>query len=162
TVSAQNGGLAVDVTVIAPDGCALGFPAGEHWGSFYAPCAEKKLTIWNEDTDQLTPLELDADPRILTLLNAPPHKAPPHPARAALWASYWRPAAAAGGVGTLVPHGPSGDELVLGARAALERTSLDASGDFGYALVDMSGDTGRYVRWTPDGSTSDLAVGVLR
>jgi hypothetical protein len=59
---------------------------------------------------------------------------------------------------------PERQTKVLGRRAAFERLSaFPASGELhGFALIDVEGETGRFVRWESDGTTTPLADGVVR
>ena len=65
------------------------------------------------------------------------------------------------GGSTLWIRSPDGEEFMVGTGARLDRTRLDESGDFGLALVDVAGETGRLVRWQRDGSVETLATNVL-
>jgi hypothetical protein len=122
--------------------------------------------LYDDASKALTHPDLDLkDPGDLVLVPDPTSDATPMLELDDLWAFYLR-----GGVtdknnystGTVVARAPGGDETVLGSDAALERVSLDKSGDYGFALVDINGDTGSYVRWQPDGTITPLAANVLR
>jgi len=75
------------------------------------------------------------------------------------WAFYLT-----GPEGVLVVRTPSGESHAIGKASTLDRVELvEAPGDtYGYALVDITGDTGTFVHWTPDGTVQTLAQGVLR
>jgi len=164
TASARGTEPAVETTVIADDGCGLAFPStSRHWVGFFSPCADRTLALYNESTKEVTRPELIVDdPRALLLSPKPGLTGTPKPELDSVWAYFLRDINYQAGVGTLVARAPDGTELVLGSNAALERTVLDKGGAYGYALVDVSGDTGTSVRWRPDGSVVELAQQVLR
>nr|PZN26750.1 MAG: hypothetical protein DIU78_06860 [Pseudomonadota bacterium] len=66
--------------------------------------------------------------------------------------------------GALFVRTPSGETHEIGKASTLDRVELvDTSEDtYGYALVDITGDTGTFVHWTPDGTVRRLAERVLR
>jgi hypothetical protein len=164
TPTMRGGELAIDTQVIAADGCSLAFPSAvRHWIGFFSPCADQTLALYDESTQELSRPDLVVDdPRALTLLPDPTASGTPTPDLDKVWAFFLRDIDYGAGVGTLVARSPSGDELVLGEQGALERTTLDNSGEYGLALIDVSGDTGTFVRWQPDGSVAELATNVLR
>jgi hypothetical protein len=164
TPTIRGGMPAVDVEVIAADGCELAFPgASHHWIGFFSPCADHTLALYDESTKELTRPELSVDdPRALVLQPDPTATGTPALELDQVWAFLLRDIDYLKGTGTLVARSPEGNELVLGANAALERTTLDKSGDYGLALVDFSGGVGSFVRWEPDGSITPLAANVLR
>ncbi|HEV8548306.1 MAG TPA: hypothetical protein VGQ57_04740 [Polyangiaceae bacterium] len=163
TPTSHDGKLAIDVEVISADGCQLGFPAwAQHWLAFFEPCDEKKLAVLDYDSKELTyPDYTVDDPRALVVSVRAGTVDPPTPA-AGVWAFSLRDINYSDGVGTLVVRTPEGSDLVIGERAALERARLDTKADYGFALVDVGGDTGRYVRWDFDGNVTTLAEHVLR
>jgi hypothetical protein len=67
-------------------------------------------------------------------------------------------------VGHLMMRTPNRETKSIGRRAAFERLSVLASAEetHGYALVEIEGDAGRFVRWESDGSTLGIAQGVVR
>lgn len=164
TPTTRDGELVIDVKVLAADACYLAFPAASrHWLGFFAPCADRRLTILDDNAHEYThpDLVLD-DPRALLLSPRPDLEGTPTPALDDVWAYYLKDIDYASGVGTVMVHAPDGTELTLGARGALERVQLDESTEYGFALVDLDGDTGRYVRWEPNGEVTELARNVLR
>lgn len=164
TPAERDGGVVIDTDVLAADACDLTFPApGRRWLAFYSPCADQTLAIYDESTQELSrpPLDLE-DPRALVLFPDPKGPATPKPELDAVWALFLRDIDYGAGTGTLVAHAPSGDEFTIGRSAALERVTLDDSGNFGFALTNVDGDTGTFVRWEPDGTVTPLASNVLR
>jgi hypothetical protein len=164
TPATHDGKLGIDVDAIAPDGCEFGIPAwsSRHLLSFFSPCSERKLTLFDQDTKEASYPEYAVDdPRVLVLTVRPGTVDPPT-AAAGVWAFFLRDIDYGAGVGTLVARTPEGKELVLGTNAALERARFDATDDYGFALVDVNGETGRYVRWDFDGNVTTVAENVLR
>jgi hypothetical protein len=159
----RDGKASIEVEELAPDGCQLGFPAwAQHWLGFFEPCDEKKLAILDQDTHETAyPDYTVDDPRALLMSVRPGTIDPPTPS-AGVWAFFLRDINYFDGVGTLVARGPDGTELVLGSNAALERTRLDPKEDYGFAMVDVTGETGRFVRWDFEGNVIELAEHVLR
>lgn len=159
----HDGKLTVDTQQLSADGCQLGFPAwAQHWLAFYEPCADQKLAVLDLDTEETTfPDYTVQDPRALLMSVRAGTVDPPTPA-AGVWAFFLRDIDYGAGLGTVVVRSPEGKELVLGSNGALERTRLDAKEDYGFTLLDVSGETGRYVRWDFDGNPTELAQNVLR
>jgi hypothetical protein len=165
TPTMSNGVPSLDIEVIAADGCELSFPAaGRHWVGFFSPCKDQTLVLYDESTQKLSQPELIVDdPRALVLVPDPnATDDTPAPDLEKLWAFYLKDIDYGAGTGTLIAHSPGGDELTLGANAALERATLDDSGAYGFALVDLNGETGSYERWDFDGTLTPLAENVLR
>jgi hypothetical protein len=164
TPTVRGGSIAIDVEVLAADGCGLAFPAASrHWIAFFSPCSDRTLTILDDNAgERLQPELVVDDPRALVLTPKPGLSGTPTPALENVWAYFLRDIDYGAGVGTIVARSPEGTELVLGARGALERVQLDKDGEYGYALLDVNGETGRYVRWETDGTVTELATNVLR
>jgi hypothetical protein len=162
TPNIHDGAPTVDVEVLAADGCQLAFPSpSRHWAAFFSPCDDKTLTFYDESTDELSEPDLMIDdPHELVLVADPNATSAPAPELDQLWAFYLSdlPDAPA----TLIARSPGGDSLTLGTNAALERAVLDKSGDYGFAMVNVNGDTGDYERWDFDGTLTPLAQNVLR
>jgi hypothetical protein len=144
---------------IDADGCRLGWVSGSVL-AYYSPCSEQRLALYDASDDEITHLDYPADPAIFALELDPEFDG----SNAKLDRDYWfytlRDLMPDGG-GTLVVRSPEGEEFVLGTGARLDRTNLDEDGEFGLALLDVSGETGRLVRWFRDGSVETLATGVL-
>ncbi|HEX6275148.1 MAG TPA: hypothetical protein VFZ53_19045 [Polyangiaceae bacterium] len=143
---------------IDADGCRLGWVTGAVL-AYYSPCSEQRLALYDASADETTRLEYQADPGVFAIERDPKIDASPKLDR-----DYWfytlRDIMPDGG-GTLVVRSPEGEEFVLGTGARLDRTRLDDEGEYGFALLDVSGETGRLVRWFRDGSVETLATGVL-
>jgi len=140
--------------------------------SFYSPCQEQRLVVWDVATKASVPLELPADPHYLRLVEprAPQGSGPrlhPDLATDPYWAIYLTDIDQSTDTGTLVVKLPDGSEIRPGDGAALERAELapsptggDATG--GFALLDAQTGIGRFVRWDTSGNVSDVASGVIR
>lgn len=154
-------------TLIAADACALAFPApSQRWIAFYSPCSENQVVVWPEDNGPAEPLDLPTDPRLMMLIPDPKPETPgpATPELDRLFAYYLRDIDWDAGVGTIVMRARGAEEVVIGTRAALERTTIANDGDYGYTLVDgdENGSTGRYVRYFLDGSNEELSTRTLR
>ncbi|HVR19020.1 MAG TPA: hypothetical protein VMS65_04975 [Polyangiaceae bacterium] len=156
TVSAASG--SVDVDDINADGCRLGWTSGSMI-AYYSSCADRTLAMYDASTSKTTDVDYDADPGVFAVeLDKGKDRS-----SARLDRDYWfyslRDLESGGN--TLWIRNPDGEEFVVGSGARLDRTKLDDSGDFGLALVDVSVETGRLVRWKRDGSVETLANDVL-
>lgn len=152
-------------TTLAEDGCALAFPApSQRWLAFYSPCDESRLVVWPEDKGPATPLDLPTDPRLMLLIPDPKPETPgpATPELERLFAYYLTDIDWDNGVGTIRMRARGAEEVVVGVRGALERTTVSNDGEYGYALVDVSGETGRYVRYFFDGTSEEIATNTLR
>jgi hypothetical protein len=160
--------------LIAPGACGLAvLPASAVLNllAFHEPCAEPNLILWDADVDTAAPLELSADSSYVRIF-------PAHPASAArvhpdisvdpLFALYLTNVDEQSQTGTLMLRAPDGTVLTLGDHAALERAELvtaeagDDEYSGGFALVDVDGDSGRFVAWDMNGNVSEVAENVLR
>jgi hypothetical protein len=145
----------------ADGACQLGFPApDQRWVAMYSPCDEEKLVLWDDGEKEFVDLGFEAVPWLLRLVT-PKKTSRPDPSKDPLWVFFLRDLQNTG-LGTLVARNLEGEELVLGANAALERASVNEDDKYGYALTNIVGDTGDLVRWEPSGTTETLASGVLR
>ena len=162
-VSADN----VNDAVIAPGGCKLGFPRGlggaENWVTYFSPCDTKKLVAYAESVGRASELAIPAEPSLISFFPAYPAQSG-DPAVDPFFIFYLANVDDMTGTGQLVMRTPDRQTKILGERAALERLSVFASPSetHGYALVDVDGDLGRFVRWESDGSTRELARRVVR
>jgi hypothetical protein len=163
TPTSHDGKSSIEVKQLSAEGCQLGFPAwAQHWLAFYEPCDDRKLAILDLDTERTTyPDYTVDDPRFLLMSVRAGTVDPPTPA-AGVWSFYLRDIDYTAYSGTVVARSPEGNELVLGSAGALERTRLDSKEDYGFSLLDLNGETGRYVRWDFDGNVTELAHDVLR
>jgi len=165
--AAGDDSVSVSTMVVDSDACALAFPSSERKLAYFSPCAERRLMLWTESTGMAAETDLDTDPRLLMLLTDPKPKPSPIGPLDATFAFYLRDVDYDVGVGTLLMRARGAEEVVIGTNVAMERTSIDDGGEYGYALVDVTRDpvrgvVGRYVRWELDGSTSELAMNTLR
>jgi hypothetical protein len=152
-------------TVLAADGCDFGFPApSQRWLAFYSPCEERRLVLWPEDNGPAVPLDIPTEPWLMMLVPdpKPPTPGPVTPTLERLFAYYLTDFDGYDGVGTLNLRARGGEPIVLGARAALERTTIANNAEYGYTLVDVNGSIGRYVRYFLDGSNEEISSNTLR
>lgn len=107
-------------------------------------------------------LPFDADPRQLKLV---PAKNSPgqDPLKDPFWFFYLRNGESQDQMNTLYVRTPAGKELTLGPRATLQQLRLveSANETHGYALVDVAGETGRYLWWNPAGETRVLTQSAM-
>ena len=155
-------------TVIAANGCKLGFApnlgSAENWVNFYSPCDAKKLIVFSESVARASPLDIAADPDFMAFLPVHPNQSG-DPAVDPFFIFYLTEIEERARIGQLMMRTPDRQTKVLGQRAAWERLSAfpAATETHGFALVDVDGDTGRFVRWETDGSPPTvLAEAVFR
>jgi hypothetical protein len=160
-------GYDIDDKVIAADGCNLGFPrnlaGGEGWATYHTPCAAKRLVVYSDSAMQATPLDVPADPRFLAFLPVPPNSTG-NPTTDPFFIFYATDHSDQTGTGTLTVRLPDRQTKTIGTNAAFERLIAFPSAEdtHGFALVDVEGDTGTYVRWESDGSKQVVAARVVR
>jgi len=153
-------------TVLAADGCQLGQASNvgtsENWITYYSPCDTKKLVVYGERAAHASEPDIAADPNAVAFL-------PQYPAQGGDPAVdpffvFYLADLQSGGKRELVMRTPDRQTKVLGQNAAFERFTVfpSAAEMHGYALLDVDGDVGRFVRWESDGSTRELARGVYR
>jgi len=157
----------VSDTVIAEGGCMPGYPrnlgSAENWVTYYFPCDSKKLVVYSESVGKASELDIKIDdPGFITFLPAYPAQTG-DPAVDPFFTFYITETNAAG-TGKLTMRTPDKQTKVLGEHADIGRLSIapSATETHGYVLVDVDGDTGRFIRWEPDGSTRDVATKVVR
>jgi hypothetical protein len=158
SVIATLGEPQIIVTDVDREGCRLGSVSGSYI-AYYSPCAEQRLTLWNASNGEKTQPDYVADPDFFAIERDPESNASNPTIEEDYW--YYSLRELTGDLGTLVVRSPAGDEFTLGTGARLERTNLDDGGDYGLALLDISGGTGRLVRWDREGAVETLATGVL-
>ena len=142
------------VTDIDREGCRLGFVSGSVI-AYYSPCAEQRLTLWNASNGEKTRLDYVADPALFAIERDPDSTAQ----NPTIEEDYWYYTLRDGGA--LVVRSPAGDEFTIGTGARLDRTNLDDGGDFGLAMLDVTPDIGRLVRWDREGAVETLATSVF-
>lgn len=160
-VAAKSDSRAVEDSLLAGDACALG-TQDSIWLTFRSPCSGGPVLAFHEPTARLFTLPFDADPRQLKLV--PALKSPGQdPLKDPFWFFFLRDGAAETEKGTLIARTPAGEERALGSRSTFLHLRLveSASETHGYALVDVSGETGRYVWWNSAGETRTLAQSVM-
>jgi hypothetical protein len=152
-------------TVIAGDGCELAIApslgAAESWVTYYSPCDAKKLVVYTESTGRPSALDIAARPGAIAFLPAYPNQNG-DPTVDPFFVFYLTDIE--GNVGTLQMRTPERVTRVIGAKAAFGRLKVfqSAAETHGYALIDVAGDTGTFVRWDSDGQQRALAHGVVR
>jgi hypothetical protein len=132
------------------------------WVTLKSPCSEGKVLAIHEPTGQTFTLPFDADGADVKLV--PALESPGlDPLADPFWFFYLRSGDDEGSEDTLFMRTPSGDEHALGARATLRQLRLleSESETHGYALIDVDGETGRYVWWNAAGETRVLAENVM-
>jgi hypothetical protein len=154
-------------TLIAPNGCRLSFPrnlgTAENWVTYFSPCDTKKLVVFSESAGRASELDFSVDPANMAFLPVFPNQSG-DPAVDSFFVFHLTDVDEKTGVGQLVMRRPDRQTRILGQRADFGRLSVFASQEdtHGYALVDVEGDVGRFVRWDADGSTIGIAADVVR
>jgi hypothetical protein len=161
-------GESITDTVLAANGCKLGFAnnlrSAENWVTYYSPCDTKKVVVFSESTAHTSELDIAADPDILAFLPVQPSQSG-DPGVDPFFIFYLAEYDEKTQVGQLMMRTPERQTKVLGQKAAFERLTAfpSAAETHGFALVDVEGETGRFVRWETDGSPPvALADGVVR
>ncbi|MCY7298535.1 MAG: hypothetical protein LH616_04920, partial [Ilumatobacteraceae bacterium] len=151
----------VEDELLASDACMLGSQDGT-WVAFRSPCSDGKVLAIHEPTGRTFTLPFDADPRQLKLVPALKSRGR-DPLVDPFWFFYLRSGDDDSSKNTLFVRTPAGAELALGAHSTLLQLRLveSARETHGYALVDVDGETGRYVWWNAAGETRVLAEGAM-
>ena len=157
----QGDSDALEDSVLSSDACALGSQDGT-WITLRSPCSGGDVLAIHEPTGEAFTLPFDADPqqlRLVPALGSPGRE----PSRDPFWFFYLRSGEAEGEQDTLFVRTPAGDEHALGAHATLDQLRLMESEaeTHGYALIDVDGETGRYVWWNAAGETRVLAESAM-
>lgn len=147
--------------LLVRDGCSLGSQDGV-WITLRSPCSGGKVLAFHEPTGHTFTLPFDAEPRQLRLVPARDSRGL-DPLADPFWFLYLRSGEDDSSQNTLFLRTPAGEEHALGAHATLQQLRmLEAGGEtYGYALVDVSGETGRYLWWNEAGKTRTLANGAM-
>jgi hypothetical protein len=147
----------VEDQLLVSDACSLG-SQDRTWVTLRSPCADGKVLAIHEPTGHSFTLPFEADPRRLQLVPALNSRGR-DPLSDPFWFFYLRSSDAESSQDTLFVRTPAGDEHALGAHATLRHLRLRESETeaHGYALVDVEGETGRYVWWNAAGETRVLA-----
>jgi hypothetical protein len=156
TKSASDSDVVED-SLLMSDGCSLGSQDGT-WVALRSPCSGGDVVVIHEPTGRVFTLPFDAEPRELQLVPAA-NSAGRDPLKDPFWFFYLRSGDDESSRDTLYVRTPAGDEHALGVHATLRHLrSLESPGEtYGYALVDIDGETGRYVWWNEAGETHALA-----
>lgn len=147
--------------LLVSDACSLASQDGL-WLTLRSPCSGGKLMAIHAATGRAFTLPFDAEPGQVRLVPARTSRGL-DPRSDPFWFFYLRSGAAESERDTLFVRTPAGDEHALGAHATLRQLRLleSASEAYGYALVDVAGEAGRYVWWSAAGETRTLAEGAM-
>lgn len=160
-VASPAGSGVVEDDRAVPGGCSLATHDGT-WVTLRAPCSDGAVMAIHEPSGESFELPFEAEP---TQLRLQPARGSPgrDPLQDPFWFFYLRSDAAEGAENTLFVRTPEGDEHPIGARSTLSHLRLLESENevYGYALVDVEGETGRYVWWNDAGETRTLAENAM-
>jgi hypothetical protein len=160
-VGSAGGTSAIESELLFEDACSLG-RQDDPWVTLRSPCSGGKVLAIHEPTGSVFTLPFEADTTRLKLVPAAGS-----PGRDPLvdpfWFVYLRSEEREGSEDSLFVRTPAGKELALGARSTLRQLRLFDSEQepYGYALIDVEGDTGRYIWWNAAGETRVLADHVM-
>jgi hypothetical protein len=154
-------GSGVEEQLIAADACSLGSQGGT-WVALRSPCSGGHVLLIHEPTGKSFSLAFDADPQSILPIPARNSRGL-DPLSDPFWFAYLRSGDDEASANTLFVRTPSGDEHALGAHATLAQLRLidDEKGAYGYALVEVVGEIGRYLWWNADGDTRALAENTM-
>jgi hypothetical protein len=156
-----RGGQGFEDQLLAADACGLGMQDST-WVTFRSPCSGGPVSAVHEPTGRVFTLSFDADPQNLKLV---PARLSPglDPTQDPFWFFGLRSGDSADSANTLIVRTPSGNEFALGANATLKQLRLleSEAETHGYAVVDVTGESGRYLWWDAQGQTKVLAEQAL-
>ena len=160
-VAARGGDQRVEEVSLVEDACSLGTQDGT-WVTFRSPCSGGPVVALHEPSGERFTLSFDADPRQLKLTPALNSRGQ-DPLKDPFWFFYVRDGGTEASRSTLFVRTPAGAEHALGAHSTLQQLRFveSATQSYGYALVDLNGETGRYIWWNPEGETRTLAQNTL-
>lgn len=161
-VAASSGsGVVEDAAAFVGDACSIA-SQDDKWLLLRAPCEDGETRVIYEPTGRSFTLPFDANPRQLRLVPARGSRGR-DPSKDPFWFFYVRSGDDEASQNTLFVRTPEGSEHALGANSTLSQLRLLESDreTHGYALVDIDGDTGRYVWWNPEGETRTLSDNAL-
>ncbi|HSU42251.1 MAG TPA: hypothetical protein VLJ38_21870 [Polyangiaceae bacterium] len=169
TITDANGTRTASTLTLDSSACDLTIlPQTPHLQlvGYHAPCAETTATVWDAQTHQASALPFATNLDHLKLFGSSTDSHPDFKTDT-YFALYLADLDASGDTGTLHLRTLDGTDLVVGGGAALERAELarnanDSDYSGGFALLDVDGPTGRFVRFDFDGNVSDIATGVVR
>jgi hypothetical protein len=154
---------ALEDRLLVKDGCSLASQDGR-WVTLRSPCAGGKVLAIHEPSGDTFTLPFDADPQRLQLVPARNSRGR-DPLSDPFWFFYLRSGEVVGSEDTLFVRTPAGDEHAIGGRSTLLQLRLHESANdedtYGYALVDVEGETGRYLWWNAAGETRVLAENTM-
>lgn len=160
-VESSAGSGAVEDQLLMPDACSLGSQSPT-WVGLRSPCEDGELVVVHEPTGRMFTLPFDADPRQLRLVPARDSRGR-DPLKDRFWFFYLRSGDDEDSDNTLIVRTPDGDEHAIGAHATLSQLGLidTETESYGYALIDVDGELGRYVWWNSSGKIRELAKNVM-
>ena len=146
----------------------LGFPrnlgTSENWVTYRSSCEGGKVMAFSESVARTSEIDIPAaDTRYMAFLPVYPNQTG-DPAVDPFTIFYLTEVDDKTGLGRLVMRTPDRQTKVIGQGAPFDRLSVfpSAAETHGYALVDVNGAVGRFLRWEADGSTLGVAEGVVR
>lgn len=147
--------------LLVSDACSLATQDGV-WLTLRSPCAGGKLLAMREATGASFTLPFDAEPGQVQLVPARGSSGV-DPEHEPFWFFFLRSGDTDASQNTLFVRTPAGEEHALGAHSTLRQLRLieTAHETHGYALVDVVGETGRYIWWNPAGETRVLAESTM-
>jgi hypothetical protein len=160
-VASRTDSSVVQDELLLSDACSLGSQDGV-WITMRSPCSGGQVLAFHEPTGKTFTLPFDADPRQLKLVPARNSRGL-DPSSDPFWFLYLRSGDTDASQNTLFLRTPPGDEHALGAHSTLQQLRMleSDSETYGYALVDVTGETGRYVWWNEAGETRTLAENAM-
>jgi hypothetical protein len=160
-VASKADSQAVEDELLVKDACSLGTQDAT-WVMLRSPCSGGQVLAIHEPTGRSFTLPFDAEPTELQLVPALNSRGL-DPLKDPFWFVFLRSGESDESQNTLFVRTPAGDEHALGAHATLLQMRLleTARETHGYALVDVAGETGRYVWWNPEGETRTLAENAM-
>lgn len=160
-VAAESGSRILEDELLLDDACAMGTQDGT-WVTLRSPCSGGKLVAIHEPSGLNFTLPFDADSTQVKLW--PASGSPGRdPLNDPFWFFYLRSGDSESSQNTLLLRTPEGDEHALGGRATLQQLRLLESGSetYGYALIDVADQVGRYIWWNAAGETRVLAENTM-
>jgi hypothetical protein len=160
-VAGKAGSGVVEDSLFVRDGCSLGTQDGT-WVLLRSPCSGGELMAIHEPTGRSFTLPFDAEPSQVRLVSARNGRGR-DPLEDPFWFFYVRTGEAEGSEDTLFVRTPEGEEHAIGAHSTFAHLHLvESEGEtYGYALVDIDGEIGRYVWWSPSGEVRTLAENAM-
>jgi hypothetical protein len=160
-VADPSGSGVVEDSLFVSDACELGSQGGT-WVALRSPCVGGEVHVIHEPSGRSFTLPFDANPRQLQLVAAG-DSGGRDPLSDPFWFFYLRSGDEESSRDTLFVRTPAGDEHALGAHSTLTQLRLleSEAETHGYALVDIEGETGRYLWWNAAGETRVLAENAM-